>query len=79
MILVIVKNKRISNALIDDGSGVNIIIDTLRRKLGLKKIEPAPFTIKTANQRKVMPKEIIRDVCLDVGDAHRHKHGKHRR
>ena len=67
MISVIVKNKRIPNALIDGGSGVNITTDTLRRKLGLKKIEPAPFTIKMANQRKVMPKGIIRDVRLDVG------------
>ena len=67
MISVIVKNKRIPNALIDGGSGVNIITDTLRKKLGLKKIEPAPFTIKMADQRKVMPKGIIRDVCLDVG------------
>ena len=67
MISVIVKNRRIPNALIDGGSGVNIITDTLRRKLGLKKIEPAPFTIKMADQRKVMPKGIIRDVRLDVG------------
>ena len=35
--------------------------------MGLKKLEPAPFTIKMADQRKVMPKEIIRDVRLDVG------------
>ena len=67
MISVVVKNKCVSNPLIDGGTGVNIITDTLRRKLGLKKIEPAPFTIKMANQRKVMPKGNIRDVCLDVG------------
>jgi hypothetical protein len=67
MISVIVKNRQVPNALIDGGSGVNIITDTLRRKLGLKKIEPAPFTIKMADQRKVMPKGIIRDVRLDVG------------
>ena len=62
MTSIIVKNKRIPNALIDGGLGVNIITDTLRWKLGLKKIEPAPFTIKTADPRKVMPKGIIRDV-----------------
>ena len=64
MISIIVKNRRVPNVLIDGGSGVNIITDTLRRKLGLK---PAPFTIEMANQRKVMPKGIIRDVRLDVG------------
>jgi hypothetical protein len=67
MIFVIVKNRQVPNALIDGGSGMNIITDTLRRKLGLKKIEPAPFTIKMADQKKVMPKGIIRDVRLDVG------------
>ena len=45
MISVIVKNRQVPNALIDGGSGVNIITNTLRKKLGLKKIEPAPFTI----------------------------------
>jgi hypothetical protein len=67
MISVIVKNRRVPNVLIDGGLGVNIITDTLRRKLGLNKIEPTPFTIKMADQRKVMPKGIIRDVRLDVG------------
>ena len=67
MTSVIVKNRRVPNALIDGGSRVNIITKTLKKRLGLKKLEPAPFTIKTADQRKVMPKGIIRDVCLDVG------------
>ena len=63
----VIMNKKILNALIDGGSGLNIITNTLRRKLGLKKIEPAPFTIKMVDQRKVTPKGIIRDVRLDVG------------
>jgi hypothetical protein len=49
MITVIMKNKRIPNALIDGGSRVNIITDALRKKLGLKNIEPAPYTIKMAD------------------------------
>lgn len=48
--------------MIDGRSRLNIITDTFRRELGLKKTEPAPFTIKMADQRKVMPKEIIRDM-----------------
>ena len=67
MISIIIKSGRVPNVLIDGGSGVNIITYTLRRKLGLNKIEPAPFTIKMVDQRKVMPKGIIRDVRLDVG------------
>ena len=64
MILVIVKNKRIPNVLIDGGLGVNIITYTLRRKLGLNKIKPASFTIKMADQKKVMPKEFSRMYAL---------------
>jgi hypothetical protein len=67
MISLIMKNRRIPNALIDGGSRVNIITDTLKKKLGLKRMEPAPFTLKMAEQKKVMPKGIIRDVRLDVG------------
>jgi hypothetical protein len=37
MISVIVKKRRVPNALIDGGSGVNIITDTLKKKLGLKR------------------------------------------
>ena len=65
MISVIVKNRRVANALINGGSGLNII--ALRRKWGLMKIEPAPLTIKMADQRKFMPKGILRDIRLDVG------------
>ena len=61
MVWVIMKTKRIPNALIDGGSGVNIITDALRKKLSLKKITPAPFTIKMVDQRKVMPKGIIQE------------------
>ena len=67
MIIVIVEKKQVPNTLIDGRSGMNIITDTLRKKLGLQNIEPRPITIKMADQRKVMRKGIIQDVCLDVG------------
>ena len=56
MISIIMKNKKIPNALIDGRSEANIITDTLRKKLELKKIKLAPFTIKMVDQRKIMPK-----------------------
>lgn len=46
---------------------MNIIINTLRRKLGLKIIKPAPFIIKISDQRKSIHKGIIQDVRHDVG------------
>ena len=66
MISLIVKNRQVTNALIIGGSRVNIIIDTLRKQLRFKKIEPPPFTIKMVDQRKVMPKG-IKDARFDVG------------
>ena len=32
---------------------MNIITNTFRRKLGLNKIDPAPYTIKMADQKEL--------------------------
>ena len=67
MITVVTKNKRVPNVLIDGGSGVNIITNALRKKLGLINIETAPFTIKMADQRKMVPVGLIKNLKIDVG------------
>ena len=67
MITVVTKNRRVPNILIDGGSGVNIMTNALRKKLGLTNIEAAPFTIKMADQRKVVPVGLIRNLKMDVG------------
>ena len=68
MIAVWTKNRRIPNVLLDGGSGVNIITDTLMEKLGIgKQLEVAPFTIKMADQRKVMPLGIIKNLKITIG------------
>jgi hypothetical protein len=68
MIAVWTKNRRIPNVLLDGGSGVNIITDTLMRKLGIEKqLEVAPFTIKMADQRKVTPLGIIKNLKINIG------------
>ena len=59
MTSVIVRNRHVPNVLINGGSGVNIITNTLRKKLVPKKIKPTPFTIKMVDRRKIMPKGII--------------------
>jgi hypothetical protein len=68
MISVWTKNRRIPNVLLDGGSGVNIITDTLMRKLGIvKQLEVAPFTIKMADQTKVTPLGIIKNLRIIIG------------
>lgn len=59
IILVIMNNKIIPNALIDGGLRVNIITNALKGRLGLKKMEPVPFVLKIANPKKVMPNRVI--------------------
>ncbi len=39
--------------LLDGGSGVNMISESLRKKIGLKKPKLAPFVVRMANQKKV--------------------------
>jgi hypothetical protein len=67
MITVVTKNRRVPNVLIDGGSGVNIMNNVLRKKLGLINIEAAPFTIKMADQRKVVPVGLIRNLKIEIG------------
>jgi len=62
-----IKHYTIHNVLLDEGSGVNIITEELCRKLGYRKLEPAPFTIKMADQRKVTPLRILRDLRIEIG------------
>jgi hypothetical protein len=39
----------VRDVLLDGGSDVNIIFESLKKKLGLKKPKPTPFVIKMAN------------------------------
>jgi hypothetical protein len=43
----------VRDVLLDGGSDVNIISESLRKKLRLKKPKLAPFVVKVVNQRKV--------------------------
>jgi hypothetical protein len=62
-----IKHFNIHNVLLDGGFGVNIITDKLCRKLEYNWIELAPFTIKMADQRKVSPLGIIRNLKFEIG------------
>ena len=52
----------IPEVLIDGGSGVNIMTYDTMQKLGLTHIEPIPFVIRLADQRRIKPVGILRGV-----------------
>jgi hypothetical protein len=43
----------VRDVLLDGGSDVNIISESLRKKLGLKKPKPTPFVVKMVDQKNV--------------------------
>jgi hypothetical protein len=52
--------------LLDGRSGVNIISESLRNKLRLKKLQLAPFVVCMANQHKVQPMGLIRKLKINM-------------
>ncbi len=44
-----IRKFKVRDVLLDGGSDVNIIFESLKKKLGLKKPKPTPFVIKMAN------------------------------
>jgi hypothetical protein len=43
----------VRDVLLDGGSNVNIIFESLRKKLGLKRLQLAPFVVQMVAQWKV--------------------------
>ena len=58
--------KNIVDVLLNSGSGVNIITEEERRKLGLLKPSPAPFNLKMANGTIAKPTGLLRDVKIHI-------------
>ena len=50
----------IEGALLDGGSGVNILLEFLYIQLKLPKLEEAPFLLKMSDQRRVQPLGILK-------------------
>lgn len=57
---------QIHGALLDGGSGVNILPESVCRKLGITDFENAPFQVRMADQRRIQPLGIIRGKILEV-------------
>jgi hypothetical protein len=56
----------VRDVLLNNGFGVNIIFENLRKKLGLKKPKSTPFIIKMVDQRKVQPIGLINNLKFDL-------------
>ena len=52
--------EHIPGVLLDGGSGVNILPEFMYRRWNLPKVEPVPFQLKMADQRRVQPLGILR-------------------
>jgi predicted component of type VI protein secretion system len=53
VIQVRIRKFGIWNVLLDEGSNVNIISESLRKKIKLRKPQLAPFVVRMVDQRKV--------------------------
>jgi hypothetical protein len=52
--------------LLDGGSGVNIIIEQLKLRLGFPKPKPTPYNLRMTNQTTTKPVGFIRDLKIYV-------------
>ena len=52
--------------MLDGGSGVNVITEEERRRLGLPKPSQAPFNLKMANGTIAKPTGLLRDVKIHI-------------
>ncbi|XP_024530727.1 uncharacterized protein LOC112346308 [Selaginella moellendorffii] len=53
-------------AIIDGGSSINIIEDSLVQQLNISPVHPTPFNVQMADHRSVQPKGIIRKVNTTI-------------
>ncbi len=51
----------------DGRCGVNIISKSLRKKIGLRKLQLAMFVVRMADQRKAQPLGLIRNLKINLG------------
>jgi hypothetical protein len=56
----------VRDVLLDRGSSVNIILESLRKKLGLRKPQLASFVVHMVDQQKVQPMGLIQNLKIDL-------------
>ncbi len=68
VIQVQIGKSTIEDVVLDGGSGVNIITQQLRLKLGLPKPKPPPYNLRMVDQITTKPMGLIRDMKIYVHD-----------
>ena len=66
IISISISKNIVDDVLLEGGSGVNVITEEERRKLGLLKPSPAPFNLKMANRTMAKPTGLLRDVKIHI-------------
>jgi hypothetical protein len=56
----------IEDVLADGGSGINIMIEQLRLRLGLPKLKLAPYNLRMVDQTTIKPMGLIKDLKIYV-------------
>jgi hypothetical protein len=69
IVQVSIRNYEIMDILLDGDSGVNVISNHLRRKLGLKKLHSIPFIVKMVNERKVQIVGLIQNLKIKLASC----------
>jgi hypothetical protein len=59
----------VTDVLLDSGSNVNIIFESLKKKLGFKRPQLAPFVVQMVYQRKVQPIGLIRNLKINLASC----------
>ena len=60
VVRVEIANQLVPNVLLDGGSGVNVLSESMCARLGIVWFEAAPFAVKMASRRRVQLLGIIR-------------------
>ena len=66
MISISISKNIVDDVLLDSGSGVNVITEEERRKLGLPKPSPEPFNLRMATRTIAKPTGLLRDVKIHI-------------
>ena len=65
-VAVQIRGQTVPRVLLDGGSGVNIISEIMAKELGITEMQPAPFAVKMADQRRVRPLGIVRQEEINI-------------
>ena len=66
-IKVIIQGQEVAGAIVDGGSGVNVINKTTCDRLGIKKWDACPFWLRMADTSTVRPLGLIRQLDVIIG------------